>query len=256
MATIARPSAASLLLQPQANGQSLGYATGFLVKRGEAVFLATNWHVVSGRRTDTSESLHPSGAIPDSLSIVHNVAGQLGSWTARVERLIDDDDRPLWQEHPTHGRRVDAVALPLTDLGGVEAIGYDLSNPGPDTLLGAAGPVSVIGFPFGRTGGGAFGIWIQGTVATEPEIDFDDLPSFLIDSRTRPGQSGSPVISYYAGGMVPMADGGSAVFGGPVERFLGIYSGRINSESDLGFVWKLGAIRDIVETGQRPADRP
>lgn len=78
--------------------------------------------------------------------------------------------------------------------------------------------------------------------------NFDNLPIQLIDCRTRQGQSGSPVIAYRAGGSVAMADGSSAIFTGPVERFIGIYSGRINAESDLGIVWKASAINELIQT--------
>jgi hypothetical protein len=88
---------------------------------------------------------------------------------------------------------------------------------------------------------------VQGTVATEPSIDFQQLPCFLVDSRTRPGQSGSPVIAYHAGGAVPMQGGGVGVFAGPAQRLLGVYSGRVSEESDLGFVWKTSAVREILE---------
>jgi hypothetical protein len=47
--------------------------------------------------------------------------------------------------------------------------------------------------------------------------------------------------------MVAMSDGGSAAFGGPVWKFLGIYSGRINAQSDLGIVWKASAIDQLVQ---------
>lgn len=33
---------------------------------------------------------------------------------------------------------------------------------------------------------------------------------------------------------------------GSHTRFLGIYSGRINSESDIGIVWKASAIADLL----------
>jgi hypothetical protein len=33
-------------------------------------------------------------------------------------------------------------------------------------------------------------------------------------------------------------------------RLLGIYSGRVNEQSDLGFVWKTTALIDIVERGR------
>jgi hypothetical protein len=134
-------------------------------------------------------------------------------------------------------------------LDDVEVIPHDPWATAVNVAVVVARPLSIVGFPFGMTGGGAFGVWIQGTVATEPELDYGGLPRFLIDSRTRPGQSGSPVLFYAHGGTVAMADGSTAVFGGPVEQFLGVYSGRINAESDLGFVWKPEAVRTIVESG-------
>ncbi len=45
-----------------------------------------------------------------------------------------------------------------------------------------------------------------------------------------------------------MADGGSPAFNGPVSKFIGIYSGRINSESDIGIVWKASAIQKLVQS--------
>jgi hypothetical protein len=33
--------------------------------------------------------------------------------------------------------------------------------------------------------------------------------------------------------------------------FVGVYSGRINEQSDLGLVWKAAAVREIVEGGVR-----
>jgi hypothetical protein len=55
-----------------------------------------------------------TGAVPDEVVVVHNVAGQFGKWKFTTERLYDEDGDPRWLEHPRHGRRVDVVALPLT----------------------------------------------------------------------------------------------------------------------------------------------
>jgi hypothetical protein len=113
----------------------------------------------------------------------------------------------------------------------------------------AVGPsevVSVVGFPFGITGGGMFGVWATGFVATEPDIDHENLPVVLIDCRSRPGQSGSPVIAHRSGGSVTMASGTTRIGGGPVTRLLGMYSGRIHPESDLGTVWKVRALHELV----------
>jgi hypothetical protein len=83
--------------------------------------------------------------------------------------------------------------------------------------------VSVIGFPFGITAGGGLAIWATGFVASEPDLDYGKLPVFLIDCRSREGQSGSPVIAYRGGGMVAL-QGSSSIFDRPVYRLLGIYT--------------------------------
>lgn len=154
--TISRPSVASLFVVPLAQSNSLSTATGFVVQRGGSSYLVTNWHVVAGRNPVTGTNLHPSGAWPEQLVIFHNVAGQLGAWQGCTEDLRDEDG-PLWYEHPTEGRRVDVVALRLPDTTHVELYPHELEG-GPDILAGTAQQVSIVGFPFGRTGGGAFAI--------------------------------------------------------------------------------------------------
>jgi hypothetical protein len=246
---IARPSVASLLLQAEANSLPLSTATGFVVSRDNQTHLVTNRHVVRGRHQTTDIALHPSGGVPDSLRVIHHAAGKLGTPVEKVEKLHDNSDRPLWFEHPLHKDKVDVVALPLTDLTGVDIHPYD---PWAQTRvrIGPTEPLNIMGFPFGITGGGALAIWVRGFVATEVTVDFDNLPCFLIDSRTRPGQSGSPVIFY--GGSFTSATG-ALVVGGTVEEFVGVYSGRINPESDLGVVWKASVVREIVQAKERPA---
>jgi hypothetical protein len=76
------------------------------------------------------------------------------------------------------------------------------------------------------------------------------LPLFLIDSRTRPGQSGSPVIAY-SGGGAHVLEKVVSVGGGPRERFVGVYSGRINDQSDIGRVWKRKALVEVIDGAQR-----
>jgi hypothetical protein len=168
----------------------------------------------------------------------------LGEWVIKTEALTAGG-KPRWTEHPTHAEKVDVVALPLTDLNDVQLYPYDPSG-GPDIALSPAEPISVVGFPFGLQAGGSLAVWATGFVASEPEIDFGGLPSFLIDCRTRPGQSGSAVIAHRNGGAVSMKDGGTAIFAGPVTKFFGVYSGRINDQSDIGVVWKATTVTDIL----------
>jgi hypothetical protein len=177
---------------------------------------------------------------------MHHVAGKPGEWMQATEPLYERGV-PKWFEHPAYGPAVDVVVLPLTVTDGFDFHGYDLWATDPQLAVGVARPLFIIGFPFGITGGGGLGVWVQGTVATEPDIDWHDNPAFLIDSRTRPGQSGSPVIAFHTGGAAAIEGGGTIINTEPMERFVGVYSGRINSESDLGIVWKKSAVVEIVE---------
>lgn len=243
---MAKPSFQSLFIEMQFNGQALATGTAFIVdapKKGP--HLITNRHNLTGRHQGTGKPLSPTGGLPNNVMILHNRKGQLGQWIKKTEPLFVGGS-PRWVEHPTLGVNADFVALKLTQLDDIDLFPYDLSNTGKNILMGPAKVVSVIGFPFGLTAGGALGVWATGFLASESDVDFDGLPVRLIDCRSRPGQSGSPVIAYRAGGTVAMEDGSTAFFNGPVEKFIGVYSGRINSESDLGIVWKAKAISELL----------
>jgi hypothetical protein len=247
MTNIALPSIQSLFIEMQFDGQGLSTGTAFVITTPKGPHLITNRHNVTGRHQETSAPLSKTGGTPNGVVVVHNKKGALGQWVQRLEKLYANG-APLWKEHPTLGAKADFVALPLTDLNDVDLFPYDAANTGPDIQLGPADSVSVVGFPFGITAGGVLGVWATGFLASEPDIDFDDLPVQLIDCRSRQGQSGSPVIAFRSGGALGMKDGSSAIFTGQVTKFIGVYSGRINSESDLGLVWKASAINQLAQS--------
>lgn len=116
----------------------------------------------------------------------------------------------------------------------------------PQLAVAPADSVSVVGFPFGKSIGGAMAIWATGFLASEPNIDVNDLPLQLIDCRARQGQSGSPVIAYRSSGAIALSNGDTVVMSGSVTLPIGVYSGRINTESDIGLVWKFRVVREIV----------
>ncbi len=251
---IIEPSIQSLFVVPMVNNLNLGSGTGFIVRHENRSYLITNYHIAAGRNPRTGQPMHSSGAVPDKLRITymrHPKPDRI-EWEPRDEMVLETDpERALWLQHPVHGRKVDVVAVPLKNTGGVALQPYDLSGSAPKLMFAPSEAVSVIGFPFGISGGGAFGIWTRGFVASEPDIDWDDFPCFLIDARTRPGQSGSPVIIYSSGGAGhALAGGGLAFFQGSVTNLLGVYSGRINDQSDLGIVWKVQVVRDILAAQQ------
>lgn len=246
MANINKPSVQSLLIEMQFKGQSLSTGTAFVVNTPtKGPHLITNRHNVTGRHQETGDLISKTGGIPSDIKITHNRKSLLGQWVQHTEALFING-KPRWVEHPALGAKADFIALPLSQLTDVELYPYDPVNPGPEIQVGPADPVSVIGFPFGIAAGGSLAVWATGFLASEPDIDFNNFPIVLVDCRSRQGQSGSPVLAYRAGGAVAMKNGGSTIFDGPVEKFIGIYSGRINEKSDLGIVWKAEAIADLI----------
>ena len=246
---IAHPTTQSLHLKIACNGLVLGIATGFVVETRCGPHLITNRHVVTGRDHVTHQFLHESGALPEMLQIMHHRhfaddPGALGAWVARNEPLYDSEQKPLWHEHPTLGEKADFIALPLTPLTDVALFPYNPAEKS-ELVVGPADHVSVIGFPFGKAASAAFPIWATGFIASDPVFDYDQLPVMLIDCRSRKGQSGSPVVAYRHTDVIPTADG-RLVSAYGICRFLGVYSGRINAESDLGMVWKPSAILELL----------
>jgi Trypsin-like peptidase domain len=244
MSTISHPSVQSLLIQMRFGAQAISTGTGFVCDSAKGPVLITNWHNITGRDPETKQPVSPTGAIPDTLRIVHNRAGKLGHWLTKTEKLFTKS-KARWIEHPTLGDKADIVALPMRDLADVQLYPYD-PNGGPAIEVNPADSVSVVGFPFGLQAGGSLAIWATGFVASEPAIDFNALPLFLVDCRTRQGQSGSAVIAHRNSGSLVREGSQNKIFNGPVTRFLGVYSGRINKESDLGMVWKASAVSELI----------
>jgi hypothetical protein len=236
-----RASFASLLVGMSKGGKSLGTATGFIVERDAKRYLVTNRHVVRGEQPNALPKL------PTELTVMQHVAGQLGQWSLRTESLYDKGE-PRWYEHAVQPLGIDVAVLPLSNDAGIDVYGYDPWDSNRMLSVQLSEPLNIIGFPFGVTSGGALGIWVRGFIATEIALDWNGLPRFLVDSRTRSGQSGSPVIAYSpAGAATHVATGGLATLDHDVEEFFGVYSGRINEQSDLGIVWKKHLICDIVD---------
>ena len=246
----------SLFLSVLSNGEQIATATGIIGRSGLGKYaLLTNWHVVSGTNPYTNEIK----GYPDAL-VIHHLAktheeGHL-RWVQITEPLLDADEQPLWKEHPTHGKMVDVAALPLTQMDGIQlltSVGCDEPDYN-DLDCGPADIVSVIGFPLGISSSGMkaedkLAVWATGFIASEPSVNYHGRPCFLIDSRTREGQSGSAVVSFRSGGtFVPGPD---YALMGDVCEFLGLYSGRVHKDADIGFVWKKKALEEVLDEMDR-----
>jgi hypothetical protein len=248
------PTAKSLYIETRCGETVLGNATGFLAANDQQSHCAliTNRHVVTGRHQDTGECLHSQGGIPDNVVIYfHKNAASIGDWKPIALPLFRPDGSPYWIEHPRLGGAADVVALNLNWANDVWKFPYYMKTPldRPDLVLGPADTVSVIGFPFGLSSVARFPVWATGFLAQELSLMTADNPVFLIDCRTRQGQSGSAVIAYRAGTYRTRNKEGrvqSTLSRTPTWEFLGIYSNRVNKESDLGKVWHVRAVEEVL----------
>lgn len=238
-------SSTSLYVEPYYDDIKLSCATAFVVVYKEKGYILTNWHVVSGVDPDRNMVLSKTGLIPNRLRIVyHSTEG--GKWVEIFEPLYNETGDKLWIEHE-YSQNVDVVALPFKSDPGIMRYAFNLgdSNEFAENLLPEPGMhVSIIGFPLGIKNSGYFPIWKGGYIATDPDIDFKDLPLILIDATTREGMSGSPV---FVSAMSYMSKNGQPFRNGSILHiFLGIYSGRENDIAELGKVWKTKAIIEML----------
>lgn len=247
------PTLKSLFIEMYFGETLLSSGTAFLIAKDQESHctLVTNRHNVTGRNQETSQCLSKAGAIPDHVVIhFHKNGEEIGEWLPIRLPLYKADMSPLWIEHPNLKEKADVVALNLKWGSDIKKFPYylDTEHDRPGIVVSPAEPVSVVGFPFGLYSAGKFPIWATGFLAPELSHVTPENPVFLIDCRTRQGQSGSAVIAYRSSGARKMKDGRIVSTLSPNKEweFLGIYSGRINSESDLGRVWHVSLLKDLL----------
>lgn len=254
-ATVDILSCTSLKIIPKYNDYKLATATGFCIGVGDARYIVTNWHVVSGRNPANNKCLDKNLSVPNHMIVRMHKAGALNAWVDVTVPLLSEEEEPLWFEHE-QGRAVDVVVVKLVDNSDVDAYVVDEAYVNTDMLVYPAMAVSIIGYPLGLGSGENWPIWKTGHIASEPSLDYKEgRPSFLIDATTKFGMSGSPVVlraySGYASssGMYTL-DGSSCA-----TKLLGVYSGRIHKKSEVGEVWRTDVIGEILKfNGVQDAD--
>lgn len=233
----------------------LSSATGFVYERSNTPYLITNWHNVTGRNPATGECLSETLAVPDMVSTLFRTSDQPASCLREHLPLYSDSSlqKPVWYEHPKHGRSVDVVAVPLpTKLQSKYRL-FPINKVEFDSQFKekVADDAFVIGYPFSEITYLQLPVWKRASIATEPDVNLNQLPKFLVDTATRPGLSGSPVVMQRVGihGMKGGTLTGQEIFG-TIRKFVGIYSGRLGADeakAQLGIVWKATVIDEIID---------
>lgn len=237
-----------LYIEMYFDNTKLGSGTAFFIRSEKGPVFITNRHNLTGRHQETGEPTHKSLGIPNNIRF-QIIGSHEPVWYAFDLYSDNEMECPVWVEHPEFGASVDVVAVLISEIS--NAIHRFVETKEDWHKWRIADRVNVLGFPYGMND--SFAIWSTGYIASEPDTNYQKLPRFLIDCRARPGQSGSLVIARFQVGDIVEHKGTQYQAKKEMVHYLGIYSGRINSESDLGIVWKMDVLRDLLtEVESRP----
>lgn len=248
MPTIDQYSVATVPITMLFQTTELASGTAFIWVSGEQHFLVTNWHNVSGKDPRTGKHLSKTLAEPDRFMGLWNSKGQLGSKFQYEVRVRDDEGRPMWWVHPKYGNRVDVIALPIIPVTDADMHPINMMPNTKEMRVAIGYDVFVLGYPFG-IGSSALPIWKRGSIASEPELIAANDPHILIDTASRPGMSGSPVILRKWDGYSDN-NGNTYMGAGDATRLIGVYSGRLSTadpnDAQLGLVWPTFLLEEII----------
>lgn len=217
----------------------------------DTVFLVTNYHVVTGNSPGSSAPGQGDRVVfylhkdKDDPSAVKQVALPLYS-TAGA---------PLWEQSTEHPD-ADVVLLPLPKAAfeGIAMYVFVDDHTRTDIRIRPTSGATLLGYPYGFSDStNRLPVWKTGHVASEPQVDFQGKPAFLVDVSAFPGMSGSPVLAV-ANGVYE--DEQEVMRTGRVLRLLGVFSavpvirsqtpGQNDTSLQLGYVWKAALIAELA----------
>lgn len=225
----------------------------------DAVFLVTNYHVVTGHAP--LDSRPRSG---DRIRFaLHKDADKLENVVQYELSLYDAHNDPIWASSEQYPN-ADVVLIPLPARM-FPLFVFKEEHTRTDMKIRVTSGATLLGYPYGFFDRRhLLPIWKTGHVASEPDVDFEGEPTFLVDVSAFPGMSGSPVLAV-ATGIYESEDG--VMRSGRVHKLLGIFSSMPvvhrpvpRSQTDdlsqpqattdvslqLGYVWKAALIADIA----------
>ena len=266
-------SYASFIKMKSETGADLAIGTAFIYEYEDVYYIITNGHNVTGVNPETNMRLSSHCAFPSKIQISLH-AKVLPAWQELVPEkgmvasmprhvgfnlyLDEEHSNPDWYVHPEHGYQVDVVALPFMHKNEIpdHLLIFPINKyrefiDSFDSEARVADDVFILGYPFGITDPSEMPIWKKGSIASEPGIPYKGLPKMLVDTATRSGMSGAPVI-FMRSGWHHLENGqltdNSSI--GTLHGFVGVYSGRIGAqnetEAQLGIVWRRQVIEEIL----------
>lgn len=267
----------------------LSTGTGFLYCHQDKFYIVTAWHNVTGLHSETLDCLSDKASIPDN--IVANIAVAYPN-VAVVKHAVVlplyKDNQATFLIHPDNWPRVDVVAIPFdpnaehdvelwfSHQPGLAKRKWLIMQPHADGTQAQLVPMQhhqfrderivqqwfdtvsvteelfIPGYPQNISDSGLQPIWKRATLASSMQRGFGGEPKYLVDTASKSGMSGAPVVYYSPTGKISMR-GYQSMVSKEVMILAGVYVGRmgISSSEDpqLGIVWNRSVINQIIEGG-------
>jgi len=246
--------------------QGTGFYYASIRKDQKVLYLVTNYHVLTGSAPEENKS-----PIGDSIAFhFHRSDENTGDVKVFKYKIFTPHGLPVWVTNSSYPT-ADLAVIPLSTSFYNDCKVLCISDEWAkvDLLVKPTTSVTLVGYPYGfYDKKNSLPIWKTGTVASEPKVDFENKPLFLIDVSAFPGMSGSPVFAI-SHGTHENEDGAGVSIGG-ARKFLGVYSsmqmlnkkkyleeiaqkdrkvGIVDSESlEIGYVWKSKIILDTINS--------
>jgi hypothetical protein len=232
----------------------------------DTVFLVTNYHVVTGR-----PPLSKDAPLGDRVQfLIHEDRVDLARVRHLELPLYDATHQPLWVASDTTPD-ADVVLLPVPPAAyaNVSLFVFTEAHTHGDIKMRPTSGATLLGYPYGFADTAHdLPVWKTGHIASEPSVDFDNRPVFLVDVSAFPGMSGSPVLAV-ENGIYESEEG--TMRSGRVLKLLGVFSAMpvvremrpaaagadatppvaIETALQLGYVWKAALIADLARQYRR-----
>jgi V8-like Glu-specific endopeptidase len=249
------------------NDKVVSQGTGFYVAHQyegtDVVFLVTNYHVLTG-----------SSPVENKKNIGNNIKFNLHISKDNPEKvkefrlpLYTKEGNPIWLINENN-TEADLAIIPMPSIVYEEADIVNCINEKwskNELKIRTTTSTAVVGYPYGYFDKkNSLPIWKTGSIASEPEVDFDGKKLIVLDISAFPGMSGAPVFARVQGMYETEAGGMKS---GRINKFLGVYAsmqmlnktkfleqlinqtnvGIKDQESlQLGHVWKASLIFEVL----------
>ena len=230
-------------------------------KEVETVFLVSNYHVVTGHAPRIK-----SAASGDRIRfLLHADEDDLENVRWLELPLYDVQGNPIWVVSETYPNAdVVLVPLPPGTYSRIKLYVFTEAHTLTPIRIRPTSGATLLGYPYGFYDHKHWlPIWKTGHIASEPDVDFEGEPTFLVDVSAFPGMSGSPVLAV-ANGVYETEEG--PMRSGIAHKLLGIFSqmpvmrknqpdaagfntgqAQPDISLQLGYVWKSAVIADIAK---------